>query len=66
MGGQDTPTDMTWRLTYFRADTTTVWSSHTTYIYRKGKDQPGKVANNPARGQLNGENEYFTVPAVRA
>ena len=25
--------------------------------YSKGKDQPGKVAN-PARGQLNRENEY--------
>ena len=32
--------------------------------YGKGKDQPGKVAN-PARGQLNRENEYFPVP-VRA
>ena len=33
--------------------------------YSKGKDQPGKVAN-PARGQLNREeNEYFPVP-VRA
>ena len=32
--------------------------------YSKGKDQPGKVAN-PARGQLNRENEYFFVP-VRA
>ena len=29
----------------------------------KGKDQPGKVAN-PARGQLNRENEFFPV-AVR-
>ena len=27
----------------------------------KGKDQPGKVAN-PARGQLNSENELFFVP----
>ena len=27
----------------------------------KGKNQPGKVAN-PARGQLNRENEYFPVP----
>ena len=27
-------------------------------------DQPGRVAN-PARGQLNGENEYFPLP-VRA
>ena len=35
-----------------------------THIYSKGKDQPGKVAN-LARGQLNGENEYFLVP-VRA
>ena len=32
--------------------------------HRKSKDQPGKVAN-PARGQLNRENEYFPVP-VRA
>ena len=32
--------------------------------YSKGKDQPGQVAN-PARGQLNRENEHFTVP-VRA
>ena len=32
--------------------------------YSKGKEQPGKVAN-PARGQLNRENEYFPVP-VRA
>ena len=31
--------------------------SHT---YRKRKDQPGKVAN-PARGQLNKENEYFPL-----
>ena len=30
----------------------------------KGKDQPGKVAN-PARGQLNRENEFLPVP-VRA
>ena len=32
--------------------------------YSKSKDQPGKVTN-PARGQLNRENEYFPVP-VRA
>ena len=32
--------------------------------YSKRKDQPGKVAN-PARGQLNRENEYFPV-RVRA
>ena len=31
---------------------------------RKSMDQPGKVAN-PARGQLNRENEYFPV-RVRA
>ena len=29
--------------------------------YNKSKDQPGKVAN-PARGQLNRENEFFPVP----
>ena len=34
------------------------------HTYGKSKDQPGKVAN-PARGQLNKENEYFPVP-VRA
>ena len=28
--------------------------------YSKSMDQPGKVAN-PARGQLNMENEYFPV-----
>ena len=33
-------------------------------IYSKGKDQPSKVAN-PARGQLNRENEFFPVP-IRA
>ena len=32
--------------------------------YSKSKDQPGKVAN-PARGQLDRENEYFPV-LVRA
>ena len=31
------------------------------HIYSKGKVQPGKVAN-PARGQLNRENEFFPVP----
>ena len=30
------------------------------HIYSKSMDQPGKVAN-PARGQLNRENEYFPV-----
>ena len=34
------------------------------HTYSKSMDQPGKVAN-PARGQLNRENEYFTV-RVRA
>ena len=34
------------------------------HTYIKSKDQPGMVAN-PARGQLNRENEYFPVP-VRA
>ena len=33
-------------------------------IYSKSMDQPGKVVN-PARGQLNRENEYFPV-RVRA
>ena len=32
--------------------------------YSKSMDQPGKVAN-PARGQLNRENEQFLVP-IRA
>ena len=31
------------------------------HTYRKSIDQPGKVVN-PARGQLNRENEYFPVP----
>ena len=30
------------------------------HTYSKSMDQPGKVAN-PARGQLNRENEYFPV-----
>ena len=34
------------------------------HTYSKGMDQPGKVAN-PARGQLNRENEDFPV-RVRA
>ena len=34
-------------------------------IYSKSMDQPGKVAN-PARGQLNMENEQSTVVPVRA
>ena len=36
----------------------------TTYSNSKGKDQPGTVAD-PARGQLNRENEYFPI-RVRA
>ena len=39
-----------------------VWSSHITITYNKGKNQPDKVAN-PARGELNRENEYPPVPA---
>ena len=34
------------------------------HIYSKSMDEPGKVAN-PARGQLNRENDYFPV-RVRA
>ena len=34
------------------------------HTYSKSMDQSGKVAN-PARGQLNRENEYFSV-RVRA
>ena len=30
------------------------------HTYGKSMDQPGKVAN-PARGQLNRENEYFPI-----
>ena len=30
--------------------------------YSTSMDQPGKVAN-PARGQLNRENDHFHVPA---
>ena len=30
-------------------------------IYSTSMDQPGQVAN-PARGQLNRENEHFPVP----
>ena len=32
--------------------------------YSKGRDQPGKVAN-PARGQLNRENDFFFRPRLR-
>ena len=38
------------------------WCVCMVITYSKGKDQPGKVAN-PARGQLNRENEYLPVPA---
>ena len=34
-------------------------------IYSKDKDQQGKVAN-PARGQLNREDEYFPDPVFCA
>ena len=34
------------------------------FIYSKGKDQPGKVAN-PARGQLDRENDFFACPRSR-
>ena len=43
------------------SDSMYVWSHMT---YSKSMDQPGKVTN-PARGQLNRENEYFPV-RVRA
>ena len=33
------------------------------HTYSRSKDQLGKVAN-PARGQLNRENEYFRVVSV--
>ena len=35
------------------------------HTYSKSMNQPGKVANNPDRGQLSRENEHFPVP-VRA
>ena len=35
------------------------------HTYGKSMDQPGKVAN-PARRQLNRENEYSPVRVVRA
>ena len=35
------------------------------YHIKQSMDQPGKGFANPARGQLNRENEYFSVP-VRA
>ena len=37
-----------------------VWSSHYTYNKSTSMDRPDKAAN-PARGQLNRENEYFLV-----
>ena len=48
------------------AQTTQKYSMYVRMVitYSKTMDQPGKVAN-PARGQLNRENEYFSVP-VRA
>ena len=51
-----------WRR-YLWGQSVSVMYGHT---YSKSMDQPGKVANaNPARGQLNRENEYFPV-RVRA
>ena len=44
-----------------KIDVCMVWSH---FSYSNSMDQPGKVAN-PARGQLNRENEDFAVP-VRA
>ena len=38
--------------------------SHIVITYSKSEDEPGKVAN-PARGQLNTENDFFPIP-VRA
>ena len=35
------------------------------HTFSKSMDQPGKVAN-PARGQLNRENEYFSIGVVLA
>ena len=45
------------------SDTCMYWCMYG-HTYSKSMDQPGKVAN-PARDQLNRENEYFSVP-VRA
>ena len=41
------------------------WSCPIHVYFSKSMDQPSKV-NNPARGQLNRENEYFPAPPVRA
>ena len=42
---------------------TTILSKYACMVitYRKGKDQPGKVAN-PARGQLNKKNDFALSP----
>ena len=48
----------TWRETFGNASYSRIC---TVITYSKSKDRPGKVAN-PARGQLNGENENFPVP----
>ena len=53
--------ELLYEMIFFARRVIYVWSSH---IARVNKGQPGKVAN-PARGQLNRENEYFPVP-VRA
>ena len=31
------------------------------HTYSKGKDQPGEIIANPARGQLNRENEHYNT-----
>ena len=46
----------------FFIDVCMLYSHQILLVWCKGKDHPGKVAN-PARGQLNRENEYFRVPA---
>ena len=34
------------------------------HTYSKSIDQPGKVADDPARGQLNRENRMFPYPLI--
>ena len=41
-----------------------MYGHHILYSKKQDMDQPGKVAN-PARGQMNRENEYSPLP-VRA
>ena len=42
-----------------------IYYSHHIIYCSKGMGRPGKVAN-PARGQLNRENDYFPAPVVCA